>query len=140
MYVCVFTLICRLTHWNHNFLRSQHYDYFLDAYARSIDQLLYKYIRDGSRDRTRTHHVYREIYGKQLSVKYSRYADPMERTVISLSPLESFRENGYFYINTIQTDSSQYRNHLTFLQILLYKNSSFKSYGVICSPRAAPAS
>ena len=79
------------------FLRFQHYEfifYFLDAYARSIDQLLYKYIRDGSRDRTRTHHVYREIYGKQLLVKYSRYADPMERTVISLSPLESFRENG----------------------------------------------
>ena len=33
-------------------------------------------------------------YGKQLLVKYSRYADLMERTVISLTPLESFRENG----------------------------------------------
>ena len=41
----------------------------------------------------RGYHVYREI-GKQLFVKYSRYADPMERMVISLAPLESFRENG----------------------------------------------
>ena len=37
----------------------------------------------------RSYHVYRE----QLLVKYSRYADLMEQTVISLTPLESFREN-----------------------------------------------
>ena len=39
----------------------------------------------------------------------------------------------------IPTDSSQYRNHFIFFANFA-KNGSFKSYGVICSPRAAPAS
>ena len=58
-------------------------------------------IRFGRRDQTRTPEpvlfvatTFIARYGKQLFVRYSRYADPMERTVISLTPLERFRENG----------------------------------------------
>ena len=39
----------------------------------------------------------------------------------------------------LPTDSSQYRNHFKFLADFA-KNALFKSYGVICSPRAALAS
>ena len=43
----------KVLHGN-NFTLSSHH-YFLHVYARSIDQLLYKYnIHDGGRDRTRT--------------------------------------------------------------------------------------
>ena len=38
----------------------------------------------------------------------------------------------------IPTESLQYRNHFKFCRFS--KNALFKSYGVICSPRAAPAS
>ena len=38
----------------------------------------------------------------------------------------------------IATDSSQYDNDLK--MAIFVKNVSFKSYGVICLPRAAPAS
>ena len=38
----------------------------------------------------------------------------------------------------IPTDSLQYRNHLNFFADFP-KNASFKSYAVICSPRAAPS-
>ena len=38
----------------------------------------------------------------------------------------------------IPTCSQQYSDHFNFADFL--KNASFKSYGVICLPRAAPAS
>ena len=42
------------------------------------------------------------------------------------------------YKTEIPTDSSQYRDRFKFSD--LPKNASFKSYGIICLPRAAPAS
>ena len=82
---------------SHNQTLSSHH--FLHAYTRWIDQLLYKYIRTRWQPQSNTYTEEPAVfvatrfiarYGKQLFVKYSRYADPMERTSFHSHPWRAF--------------------------------------------------